>query len=86
MSHSQNGNIGLSNNSENNLDPIIPAGLIIKKMSKSFYLKKPITSHDFSILNWCDNYKEKVTKEVINKNINKKTLKQKTRQIRKENH
>lgn len=50
MSYSQSSNIGLGNNSGDNLDLIVLAGPITKEISKSFYLGKLITSYDFSTL------------------------------------
>lgn len=43
-------NISFGINFGKNLDFTIFATLIIKKLSKSLFFKKPITSHDFSNL------------------------------------
>lgn len=50
MSYSQNGNNSRGNNSGNNFDFTAPAGPIIKDVNKPFYLGKPVTFHNFSIL------------------------------------
>ena len=58
MSYSQDGNIRTSNNFGNSFNPIAPVGPITKEVSKPFYLKKPVTSHDFSTL--CLHIKKKI--------------------------
>lgn len=50
MSYCQNSNISLGNNLGNSFDLFATAGPIIKELSKSFYLEKLVTSHDFSTL------------------------------------
>lgn len=50
MSYNQNGNIAAKNNFGNSLDPALPASPITKKINRSFYLGKRVTSHDFSTL------------------------------------
>lgn len=50
MSYNQDGNIAASNNFGNSLDPVVPISPITKEISRSFYLGKRVTSHDFSTL------------------------------------
>ena len=50
MLYNWKGNISPSNNSANNFDRIVSAGLIKKEVSELFSPGKLVTSHNFSIL------------------------------------